>query len=117
MESVLKLIEAKKFHYFECLVSSSVNMKFLLLPVALFTAFANAVTLTTATASYTVSADSANALVVVFSRTNCDITSLKYRGTEVQYSGTKSHIGSGLGTATVSATSITSRSFLASTPR
>lgn len=83
-------------------------MKALLLPIALFAAFANAVTLTTASSSYTVSADSANAFVVVFSRTNCDITSLKYRGTEVQYSGTKSHIGSGLGSASVSASTINS---------
>ena len=79
-----------------------------LLPLAL-SSVANAVTLTTTTASYTVSADSANALVVVFSRTNCDITSLKYRGVEVQnQNGAKSHIASGFSSPTVSATTITS---------
>ncbi|ELU44848.1 rhamnogalacturonase B [Rhizoctonia solani AG-1 IA] len=35
---------------------------------------------------------------------NCDITSLVYRGNEYQYQSTFSHIGSGLGSATVSAT-------------
>lgn len=86
-------------------------MKFSVLPVALFAAVAKAVTLSTTSASYTVSADSANALVVVFSRASCDITSLKYRGTEVQYQSQGTHIGSGLGTATVSAQTISSKPF------
>lgn len=74
-----------------------------------FTSIVNGVTLTTTTASYTVNADSANALIVVFSRTNCDITSLKYRGVEVQnQNGAKSHIASGFSSPSVSATTITS---------
>lgn len=40
---------------------------------------------------------------------NCDITSLVYRGTEYQYQSTFSHISSGLGSATVSATTINSK--------
>jgi rhamnogalacturonan endolyase len=95
------------YHSVSILVKST-KMKFSVLPATLFAAVANAVTLSSTTASYTVSADSANALVVVFSRSNCDITSLKYRGTEVQYQSTGSHIGSGLGSATVSAQTISS---------
>lgn len=78
--------------------------------VAVLSPVVNAVTLTTASGSYTVNAESSNSLVVVFSRSTCDITSLKYRGTEVQYQGgMKSHINSGLGSGTsVSATTVTS---------
>ena len=86
-------------------------MRFSLLPSVIFAAGAQAVTLSTTTAAYTVSADSANPLVVAFSRTNCDITSLVYRGREVQYKSTGSHIGSGLaqlGTVSVAAQSISS---------
>lgn len=36
------------------------------------------------------------------STTSGDITSIQYDGTEYQYSGAGTHIGSGLGTATVS---------------
>lgn len=74
----------------------------------------SAVTLTTSTASYVVDAGSANSLVVTFSRTTCDITSLKYMGSEVQYQSQGSHIGSGLKdlSPTVSATTITSEYIL-----
>lgn len=83
-----------------------------LLPATLFSAFAEAITLTTATASYTVNAGSANAFEFVVSRTNCDITSLKYRGVEAQYKSTGSHIGSSLGSGTtVTAQELTSRQF------
>ncbi|KAH7384987.1 Rhamnogalacturonase B, N-terminal-domain-containing protein [Cadophora sp. MPI-SDFR-AT-0126] len=82
-----------------------------LLPATLFSAFAEAITLTTATASYTVNAGSANAFEFVVSRTNCDITSLKYRGVEAQYKSTGSHIGSSLGSGTtVTAQELTSGS-------
>lgn len=84
-------------------------MKLLIHPAVLFAALARAVTLTTTTASYSVNADSSNSFAVVISRTTCDITSLKYRGTEVQtQSGMRSHISSGWSSATVSATTITS---------
>ncbi|KAI9054958.1 hypothetical protein LZ554_002101 [Drepanopeziza brunnea f. sp. 'monogermtubi'] len=80
----------------------------LLLPATIFSALADAIILTTATGSYTINAESVNALEVVVSRESCDITSLKYRGTETQYSATGSHIGSSLGTATVTAEELTS---------
>jgi len=60
--------------------------------------------ITTATSSYTVDAGSAESLFVTVSRTNCDITSIIYRASELQYQSQKSHLVSGLGSATVSAT-------------
>ncbi|RYP08665.1 hypothetical protein DL764_001793 [Monosporascus ibericus] len=61
-----------------------------------------AITVETSDSSYTVNTESSNGFVTTISRTNCDITSLNYRGTEYQYSGTKSHIASGLGSASTS---------------
>jgi rhamnogalacturonan endolyase len=62
------------------------------------------ITVTTATSSYTINTESSYGFSVTISRTSCDITSLIFYGTEYQYSGTYSHIASGLGTATVSYT-------------
>ncbi|QRV85989.1 rhamnogalacturonate lyase [Ceratobasidium sp. AG-Ba] len=53
---------------------------------------------------YVVDAGSSNSFVMKVNQANCDITSLVYRGTEYQYQPTFSHIGSGLGSASVSAT-------------
>ncbi|GAB1316194.1 aspartate-semialdehyde dehydrogenase-like protein [Madurella fahalii] len=52
--------------------------------------------------NYIIDAGSANLLISSVSQSNCDIRSIKYRGTELQYSGTGTHINSGLGSATVS---------------
>ncbi|OQE01648.1 hypothetical protein PENVUL_c042G10162 [Penicillium vulpinum] len=60
--------------------------------------------ITTSTSSYVIDAGSANPLKFTVSRTNCDITSINYYGSELQYQSTGSHIGSGLGSATVTAT-------------
>ncbi|EKV08477.1 hypothetical protein PDIG_58200 [Penicillium digitatum PHI26] len=60
--------------------------------------------ITTSSDSYVIDAGSANDLVFTVSRTNCDITSINHFGSELQYKSTGSHIGSGLGSATVSAT-------------
>ncbi|BCS30440.1 putative rhamnogalacturonase B [Aspergillus puulaauensis] len=54
--------------------------------------------------SYTIDAGSANPLKFTVSQSSCDITSISYYGAELQYQSTGSHIGSGLGSATVSAT-------------
>ncbi|KAL3474241.1 Rhamnogalacturonase B, N-terminal-domain-containing protein [Aspergillus californicus] len=54
--------------------------------------------------SYTINANSANPLTFTVSQSSCDITSIYYYGAELQYQSTGSHIGSGLGSATVSAT-------------
>ncbi|KAI1101331.1 polysaccharide lyase family 4 protein [Jackrogersella minutella] len=62
------------------------------------------ITVSTSTAAYTVDTESSYPFTVAISRTSCDVTSLNYYGTEYQYSGTGSHIASGLGTATVSYT-------------
>ena len=53
--------------------------------------------------SYTIDAGSSNALVFTVDRASCDITSTLYRGTELQSPAKGSHIGSGLGEASVSA--------------
>ncbi|PBP27188.1 Rhamnogalacturonase B [Diplocarpon rosae] len=78
------------------------------LPAIISLAGVHAVTLTDGTDTYTVNADSSDALEFVVSKDSCDITSIKYRGTQVQYSEENSHISSGLGTATVEADEITS---------
>ena len=76
--------------------------------LAFYAAAARAVTLTSTSSSYTVNADSANSFQFTISRSNCDITSILYRGSEVQYQGgAYSQISSGLGSATVAATTIT----------
>ncbi|ORY71410.1 family 4 polysaccharide lyase [Pseudomassariella vexata] len=62
------------------------------------------ITVTTATASYTINTESSYGMTVVISRSTCDVTSMKFMGTEYQYSGTYSQIASGLGSATVSYT-------------
>jgi rhamnogalacturonan endolyase len=65
--------------------------------------------ITTNTDSYVVDAGSTNSLVITVDRDNCDITSIKFMGTE--YAETCcSQIGSGLGSATVSATTVNSKS-------
>ena len=56
--------------------------------------------------NYVIDAGSANPLIFSVSQSNCDIKSIKYRGTELQYGSTGSHINSGLGSATVSITQI-----------
>jgi rhamnogalacturonan endolyase len=75
--------------------------------LTLFPFKVDAVTLTTTSSAYTVDAGSANSFQFTVSRSSCDVTSIKYMGNEVQYQSTASHIGSGLGTATVSATTVT----------
>jgi rhamnogalacturonan endolyase len=52
--------------------------------------------------NYIIDAGSANSLVFSVSSSSCDINSIKFRGTELQYSSTGTHISSGLGSATVS---------------
>jgi rhamnogalacturonan endolyase len=56
--------------------------------------------LTTSTSAYVIDAGSSNPLIFTVSRTNCDITSISFYGSELQYQSTGSHIGSGLGTGT-----------------
>jgi rhamnogalacturonan endolyase len=85
-------------------------MKFSSVVVAVFGIWAvgtKAIKLTTTDAAYTVDAGSANPFTFTVKRSSCDVTSIKYLGSEVQYQSQASHISSGLGTATVSATSIT----------
>ncbi|KAF7532452.1 hypothetical protein G7054_g7962 [Neopestalotiopsis clavispora] len=63
-----------------------------------------AITVTTADSSYTINTESSYGFTTVISRSTCDITSLKFYGTDYQYGSTYSHIASGLGSATVSYT-------------
>ncbi|KAJ5362093.1 hypothetical protein N7541_002937 [Penicillium brevicompactum] len=56
--------------------------------------------ITTSTASYVIDAGSSNPLKFTVSRTNCDITSINFYGSELQYQSTGSHISSGLGSGT-----------------
>ncbi|KAI5206426.1 rhamnogalacturonate lyase A [Aureobasidium subglaciale] len=75
----------------------------LLSAVTLFAPLASAAFgLTSNSNSFIVDAGSSNKLVVTVNRKSCDITSVLYRGQELQYKGTGSHISSGLGSATVS---------------
>jgi rhamnogalacturonan endolyase len=55
-----------------------------------------------------VDAASINALVFTVNAKSCDITSIKYRGEELQSPSPGSHISSGLGSATVSYETISS---------
>ncbi|KKY20744.1 putative rhamnogalacturonate lyase a [Diplodia seriata] len=56
--------------------------------------------------SYTIDAGSSNSLVVTVDSASCDITSIVFYGQEYQYSAQGSHIGSGLGSADVTAETI-----------
>jgi rhamnogalacturonan endolyase len=60
--------------------------------------------ITTNSGSYVIDAGSSNPLKFTVNRSSCDITSINYYAAELQYQSTGSHIGSGLGSATVSAT-------------
>jgi rhamnogalacturonan endolyase len=55
-----------------------------------------------------VDAGATNALVFTVNAKSCDITSIKYRGEELQSSSKGSHISSGLGSATVKYETISS---------
>ncbi|OLN94147.1 putative rhamnogalacturonase 2 [Colletotrichum chlorophyti] len=61
---------------------------------------------TTSGSNFVVDAGSSNALVFQVSKSSCDINSIKYRGNELQYKSMGSHISSGLGSATVEATTV-----------
>ncbi|KAL2265946.1 hypothetical protein VTJ83DRAFT_5298 [Remersonia thermophila] len=56
--------------------------------------------------NFIIDAGSANPLIFSVSKSNCDINSIRYRGTELQYRPQGTHIGSGLGSATVSVSQI-----------
>ncbi|KAH8166295.1 polysaccharide lyase superfamily 4 [Xylaria polymorpha] len=58
------------------------------------------ITVTTSSASYVIDTASSYNFIVTIDRSTCDITSLKFYGTEYQYQSTKSHIASGLGSGT-----------------
>ena len=60
--------------------------------------------ITTSDESYVIDAGSVNPLTLAVSRESCDITSINYYGSELQYASKGSHIGSGLGSAAVNAT-------------
>ncbi|KAI1766316.1 polysaccharide lyase family 4 protein [Hypoxylon sp. FL1150] len=62
------------------------------------------ISVSTTDSAYTVNTGSSYGFTATISRSSCDITSLNFYNTEYQYSGTSSHIASGLGTATVSYT-------------
>ncbi|KAF2110498.1 Rhamnogalacturonase B, N-terminal-domain-containing protein [Lophiotrema nucula] len=65
--------------------------------------------ITTTSSAYVIDAGSDNALVVTVNSKSCDITSILFRGEELQYQSQYSHISSGLGTATVKAETISSQ--------
>lgn len=56
---------------------------------------------TESSSAYVVDAGSSNSLSITISRSSCDITSILYRGEELQYKSQGTHLSSGLGTATV----------------
>ncbi|KAI0811835.1 polysaccharide lyase family 4 protein [Xylaria sp. FL0064] len=59
--------------------------------------------------NYVIDAGSSDPFVFTVSGTSCDITSIKYRNTELQGQSKGSHISSGLGSATVSVTQISGK--------
>lgn len=61
---------------------------------------------TDSSSSYVIDSGSGNGFVVTVAKKDCSITSLKFRSTEYQYSSQTSHIASGLGSATVSYTTV-----------
>lgn len=66
--------------------------------------------LTDNTDTYVIDTGSANTLIATIQKASCDVTSLVYRGTELQGPQSQgTHIGSGLGTATVAAETISGR--------
>lgn len=69
--------------------------------LSLFTSALAAFGVTKSGSNFVVDAGSSNPFIVTISGSSCDITSIKYRGEEFQYSGKGSHISSGLGSATV----------------
>ncbi|GAW11332.1 hypothetical protein ANO14919_006760 [Xylariales sp. No.14919] len=58
------------------------------------------ITVTKSGSSYVVDTASSYNFIVTIDGSTCDITSLKFYGTEYQYQSTKSHIASGLGSGT-----------------
>ncbi|KAI0377352.1 polysaccharide lyase family 4 protein [Hypomontagnella monticulosa] len=60
--------------------------------------------------NYVIDAGSSNALVFTVTDSSCDITSIKYRGTELQDSSGRTQLSSGLGSATVKVESVTASS-------
>lgn len=65
---------------------------------------------TTSDSAFVIDAGSSNGFQVTVSRSDCSITSLLYRSTEYQYASQSSHIASGLGSADVSYSIISSAS-------
>ncbi|KAK7547757.1 rhamnogalacturonan lyase [Phyllosticta citricarpa] len=59
--------------------------------------------LTDSSGGYVVNSGGSGGLAVTIDQASCDITSIKYRSEEFQYSDKGSHISSGLGSATVKA--------------
>ncbi|KAK4449566.1 carbon-oxygen lyase [Podospora aff. communis PSN243] len=57
---------------------------------------------TSSNGNFIIDAGSANPLIFSVSQSSCDIRSIRYRGTELQYGPQGTHINSGLGRATVS---------------
>lgn len=70
--------------------------------VACFATSVLGISVTSSSSSYTVNTETGDGFTTTISRSNCDITSLRYRSTEYQSSSTMSHIASGFGAATVS---------------
>ncbi|KKA28462.1 hypothetical protein TD95_002576 [Thielaviopsis punctulata] len=58
--------------------------------------------------NYVIDAGSADSLVVTVVGSSCDVSSIKFKGTELQAKGGRTQIGSGLGSASVSVASATS---------
>jgi rhamnogalacturonan endolyase len=66
--------------------------------------------ITTSGSSIVIDAGSTNTLEITVNSASCDITSILFRGEELQDSSKGSHISSGLGSATVKSEIISSKS-------
>lgn len=93
--------------------SASFTMSFytiLFSALALFSPLVSAAFgLTSDSSSYILDAGSSNELVVSVNKESCDITSILYRGEQLQYQSKGSHISSGLGSATVTGEVVSSQ--------
>jgi len=87
------------------------SIRLLVVWISLFaTGVISAFGYTSSGGNYIVDAGSSNPLIFSVSQSNCDIKSIKFRGVELQYGSQGTHIGSGLGSATVSISQVSGSS-------
>ncbi|PKS10940.1 hypothetical protein jhhlp_002698 [Lomentospora prolificans] len=101
----------REVEIFSTMALKMVSQALLFAFLSLFTFVAADFGFTTSGNNFVIDAGSSNAFTFTVSKSSCDITSIKYRGKEMQgNSGKGTHIGSGLGSATVSVAEVSANS-------